>query len=223
MTRWAGSIAAVAAIALCAYFGYRMAALERRVGALTERLGETPSTDGSAGAGAGSGYEQRLTALEREQVALREDLHTLETATDPTPPRPAQVATAGHPLGEQHILSVIGKETSRIRDRQLEFHRERWVEQREIALEQFAQSQKLSARQRDMLQQLLTSELDAMVGILKQPDAGENPERVADDWMAALEATDYAAHKLLDPAQANAWNFARLIERRVLWPWLPAP
>jgi hypothetical protein len=223
-TWWAGSVAAVAAVALCAYFGYRMAALERRVDSLTERLGQRPS-EGTAGAGAGSGYEQRLAALERDQLTLHDDLRTLEAATaDPTQPRTGADQPAGaQPVVEQRILSVIGKEQSRIRDRQLEFHRQRWLEQREAALDQFAETQKLSSRQRDTLHQLLADELDGIVTILKRPDAGENPERVADDWRATLEATDYAAHKLLDPAQTNAWDVARFIERRILWPWLPEP
>jgi hypothetical protein len=218
-TWWAGS---VAAIALCAYFGYRMAALERRVDTLTERLGQRPS---EGGGGMGSGYEERLAALERDQHTLHDDLRTLEAATaDPMQPRPASDQPAGaQPGAEQRILSVIGKEQSRIRDRQLEFHRQRWLEQREAALDQFAQAQKLSSRQRDGLQQLLTDELDGIVNILKRPDAVENPDRVADDWVATLEATDYAAHKLLDPAQTNAWDVARFVERRILWPWLPEP
>ena len=46
---------------------------------------------------------------------------------------------------------------------------------------------------------------------------------VADDWRATLDATDYAARKLLDPAQTGAWDVARFVERRILWPWLPEP
>lgn len=223
-TWWAGSVAVVAIVALFAYLGFRVTALERRVDVLLERLGTTPSSDGAAGAGSGSGYEQRLASIEREQGTLRDDLRTLEAATgtvDPAQPRTAAAALANQPGGEQHILSVIGREQSRIRDRQLEFHRDRWLDQREAALDQFAQTQKLSARQRDMLHQLLSNELDGIVEILRRPDAVENPERVADEWLSALGATDYAAHKLLDPAQTAAWDVARFIERRILWPWLP--
>lgn len=210
-----------AALALFGLMGWRVLSLEQRVERLSKRLGEAPYAGGAGAPSPGSGYEQRLAVLEREQRMLVDDLRTLEQATaDPMLPRAAPT-TAETSAGDQRILSLIGRTQDRIRDRQLEFHRARWLEQREAALEEFATRFKLSPRQTDQLSMLLADELDRIVEIMRRPDAAENPERVAEDWVAALATTDSNAHRVLDAAQIPAWDTVRLLERRVLWPWLP--
>jgi hypothetical protein len=211
-------------VALSSYLAYRVIALEHRVDALGGRLGApAPDNAGNTGtAGAASQKSQdhakRIEALEQQALSLREDLQSLEAATADFPD-PGAVADPAS--GEQRILSVIGREQSRIRDRQLQFHRERWLEWRRSALDNFAQAVRLSPAQTDDVQRLLSDEVDALVDILRRPDAAENPERAANDWLDTLEATDRAAERFLTPEQADQWTTARTVERRVFWPWLP--
>jgi cell division protein FtsB len=202
------------AVALSGLLGYRVVRLEQRVGALSRQLG---AQGASAAAGEQRNYEQRLSALEREARALRDDLETLEKATGE---RPA-VAAIDTAANAQQILSVVGREQERIRDRQLQFHRARWLEWRESALDNFAQAHRLSPVQTEQLHQLLAAEVEALVEILRRPDVAENPERASNDWLDRLELTDRAAHNILDAAQVGPWDTARAIERRVFWPWLP--
>jgi hypothetical protein len=210
-----------AALALFGYMGYRVLSLEQRVEQLSRRLGEAPSGGAAGAPSQGSGYEQRIATLERDQRMLVDDLRTLEQATaDPIAPR--HIPSALDPgAGEQRILSLIGRQQTRVLDRQLEFHRTRWLEQRETALEEFATRFKLSPRQTDQLSELLVDEIDRLVEVMRRPDAAENPERVADEWRATLATTDSSAHRVLDPSQIPAWDTVRLLERRILWPWLP--
>ena len=217
-------ISALLALALVlggSYFGYRVARLEQRVDALQLQLGR-PAPEGTAsdkpdGAGTGGGHEHRLLALERDVTSLRDELRTLEQARA----RKGESTAAQAAGNEKQILSVVDREQSRIRDRQLEFHRTRMIEGREAALEDFAQRYGLSPSQTDQLHELLTDEVDRMVEILRRRESLENPEQATADWMATLEQTDDAAHRVLDPAQRGPWDQARAVERHVLWPWLP--
>lgn len=209
------------AVIVCGLLGYRTVRLEQRIEALVRQLG-APGAGGAAAAG-GSGappvqgdHEQRLRTLEQEARALREDLQTLEEATG------ERTVAAGAPTQtDQRILSVVTREQERIRDKQLEFHRARWLEWREGALDTFAQSNRLSPVQTDQLHRLLADEVEALVQLLRRPDVAENPERAANDWLDRLELTDRAARNILEPPQIVAWDQARTVERRVFWPWLP--
>jgi hypothetical protein len=216
-------ISLAAALLVCGFLGYRTIRLEQRVDALGRQLG-APNAGGAAGAAASgkaqtSGdHEQRLRSLEQEARALRDDLQTLEEATG------ERTTAAVDPSGsDQRILSVVTREQERIRDRQLEFHRARWLEWREGALDNFAQTNRLSPVQTDQLHRLLADEVDALVQLLRRPDVAENPERAANDWLDRLELTDRAAHNILAEPQISAWDQARTVERRVFWPWLPEP
>jgi hypothetical protein len=211
------------ALMLCALLGYRVVRLEQRVGALSKQLGNPPPADGDGKAVAQSpqgrgDYEQRLSALAREITALREDLQSLEEATGERPPPTAAFDAPG---GEQRILSVIEREQNRIRDRQLQFHRARWLEWRQEALDKFAQMHNLSPVQTQRVYEVLAAEIEALVELMKRPDFAENPERAASDWLERLELTDSAAHEILDPPQRFAWDAARTHERNTFWPWLP--
>ena len=163
------------------------------------------------------GLEPRLVAVEKELRALREDVHTLEKATETTLALPAPGANAD----PRQILSVVKGESDRIRDRQLDFARARWTEGRKEALELFATEHKLDGQQKEQIQEILDSESDKLVAVLRKPDVLENPEQMAADWNAVLRDTDRAAAGILEPNAVAAWTTARTIERRVLWPWLP--
>lgn len=215
------AVLALALVLSASYFGYRITRLEQRIDALNKQLGAPPATpplDAAHDEKPLAGHEQRLTALEQGLHALRDDLRTLEEATADKP----QVADLSAPGASQKILSLVAGEQNRIRDRQLQFHRERWVEWRQAALKEFAERQGLTPAQSEQLRQLLTDEVDKMVDILRRPDALENPDQATKDWAATLEETDNSAHRVLEPAQRGPWDDSRTLERRVLWPWLPA-
>lgn len=209
------------ALGLCALLGYRVVRLEQRMAALDKQLGLPAAATSSAASANAPGqtrdYQQRLTTVEREIAVLREDLTTLEEATGERP----ELSALNAPGGEQRILSVVERKQNLIRDRQLQFHRARWLEWRQGALDNFAAMHGLSPQQTDRLYRLLADEVEGLVTLLKQPDAAENPERMANDWLDRLELTNDAAHEVLDPAQRAAWDAARMVERRTFWPWLP--
>jgi hypothetical protein len=192
---------------------YRLVTLEQRLDALGKRLGQAAPA-GSTRAAA-PGLEERLSKLEAEIATLRQSVRELEQAEDPA------LAQAEPNLPEDKILSVVGRAQSRVLDRQLQFHRDRWLEWREGALGQFAHDFGLSAGQTQELHQQLADEVDAMVEIMRRPDAFENPEQSATDWQARLDQTDDVARRVLAPHQLVAWEAARTAERQTLWPWLP--
>jgi hypothetical protein len=163
-----------------------------------------------------SGLEPRLSSVEKDLRSLREDLRTLESATESTlAPEPA----AG--VDPRQILAVVKGDSDRIRDRQIDYARKRWDQDRKTALDQFSIDQKLAPEQQTQIQELLDGESERLVALMRRPGALENPEQLAADWRTALRDTDDAAHGVLEPAQKRAWDAARVFERRVLWPWLP--
>src|SRR4051794_8926033 len=132
------ALLAVALVLAGSYFGYRITRLEQRIEALNKQLGEPPAAplrDAEHDQKPLAGHEQRLTALEQDLHALREDLRTLEEATADKP----QAADLNAPGASQQILSLVAREQNRIRDRQLQFHRNHWVDWRAAALADFAQ------------------------------------------------------------------------------------
>src|SRR4051794_14857352 len=88
------------------YFGYRITRLEQRLEALDTKLG-APEIAAAPVGGANrpvAAHEQRLSALEHDVHALRDDLRTLEQAVNgPAIPPPT-------PGNEQQILSIMGRE-----------------------------------------------------------------------------------------------------------------
>ncbi len=222
MRFWA--LLALALVLAGGLFAYRVASLERRVDALDLRLGpeaEAAEHTESEGGQAAAGYAQRIAALEAEVRALRERLDASPAAVKGTRAAASAASAAASAASEQRILAVVERQQARVRDRQLAFQRSRWLQWRETALDDFAQRFGLSPWQTEQLHQLLSDELDKMVELLRRPDALENPEKGAADWVAMLQQTDDAAHRVLDPAQITAWDQARTAERNVLWPWLP--
>jgi len=212
-------------LALCVgYLAMQVHSLSQRVDGLRAQLGApAPSGDDAGHPPAGgdtkpadaakSGHEQRLAKLEAEQKSLRADLRTLEEATADT--------FAVPDADPKQVLNIVGQEATRIRDRQLDFQRSRWLKWRSATLDQFARAYGLSEEQSSQIDDLLTSETDRLVDVMRQPHAAENPEQVATDWATVLHDTDVAAHGILDPQQIGPWDSARAFERRVLWPWLP--
>ncbi len=213
-------ILCVAAVALLAV---RVVQLEGQLERAEQRLGGGQASSAPASAGAALepakpvGLEPRLAAVEKDLRALRDDLRTLEKATEST----MAVPTAEASTDPRQILSVVKGESDRIRDRQLDFVSGRWSAARKAALDRFTVEQKLEPEQKAQVQELLDTETNKLVALMRRPDALENPEQLAADWGAALRDTDRAAQAVLEPQQVPAWSMARAIERRVLWPWLP--
>jgi hypothetical protein len=222
------NVVAIVVIALLGGFlWYRQAALENRIDRLTEQLGAgatvaapadsdgsepDPSSDPGADAARAIGsHSARLSAVEAGLKSVQADVRSLEEATGDS----AKMVT------DQQILSVLKQQGTKVMDSQLKFHRERWLEQREVALNDFSRRLGLNQTQNDQLWDLLSSETDKMVEILKNPELAEDPERAARVWKESLLDTDAEAHRVLDPQKAAAWDQVRLVERRLLWPWLP--
>ncbi|HKU44986.1 MAG TPA: hypothetical protein VJR89_42795, partial [Polyangiales bacterium] len=151
--------------------------------------------------------------LEDGLRSLRSDFRSLEKATADLP----QDKT----VNDQQILSVMKEQGAKAMETQLKYHRERWLDQREQALNSFVKRYSLNESQNDQLWGLLSGEIDKMIDILRKPESFEDPEHAAQEWKQMLLETDAAAHKVLDPQAALAWDQQRTMERKVLWPWLP--
>jgi hypothetical protein len=208
-----------AALAILGFLGFRLRDVEQRVAALVTRLGETgprstslaPTAKRDGGPPPNArGFEQRLSALERQVEALSR----LDFVS-----KPANVT--GSVAKEEAILSVVERETSRIRDVQLEWQRARWLEAREQQVTVLAAQLKLERRQTTELYRALEHEADAMVGVLKRPELALDPDQAASDWQAVLKHTDERAKSVLTPEQQQFWTQLRQFERAVFWSWLP--
>jgi frataxin-like iron-binding protein CyaY len=205
------------------FFWYRQSSLERRIDELTEQLGAANAVAGEESAvpdavpkagepaAAIGSHATRLSALEAGLKAIHADLRSLEKAT----------GDGTKMVTDQQILSVMKEQGSKVMENQLKFHRERWLEQRETALNDFSRRYGLNQTQNDQLWDLLSSETDKMVEILRNPELAEDPERAARVWKESLLDTDAEAHRVLDPQKAVLWDQARFAERKLLWPWLP--
>lgn len=223
------ALAIVLALAV-AYLGYRVVTLEQRLDAVNAQLG-APAASGpgaldgprpTAIARAAQaqpakppalGLEPRLAKLEHELASLRADVSSLEAATESTLNQP--------PADPKQILSVVGSEVSRIRDKHLEFQRDQWLKWRRAGLAQFATEHALSDQQRAGIDNLLSDELDRWVELLRREDLADKPDELSAEARAALRDTDEAARDVLDNMQYVRWMQIRAVERRVLWPFLP--
>lgn len=214
------------AAALCAvvvgFFGYRSVVLEQRIDALRRQLGETPAAADPSSSKANvavSGDQSvsqraRLGELEKGVTSLDAKLRTLRYASGGAPNLPENEM-------REEILSVVQRESSRVRDVQLDWSRERWQEARDQQLAAFARDYGLSSDQTATMQKGLAHEVDAMVEVLRRPTLFEEPERTVKDWQALRTVTDETAERTLTPAQLQAWNLVREFERKILYPWLP--
>jgi hypothetical protein len=162
---------------------------------------------------AAQGLEPRLDKLEHDVSALRADVRSLEAATETTLNQP--------PADPKQILSVVGSEVSRVRDKHLEFQRGQWIKWRRMGLAQFASENTLSDQQRAELDDLLSDELDRWIELLRREDLADKPEQIASEARNALRDTDEAARNVLDNMQYVRWMQVRAVERRVFWPFLP--
>jgi hypothetical protein len=214
-------ILGAAALVLFGWLGFRILDLERRVSHLSEQLG-TASADAMPAATTSEhvtvvnttpqGYEQRLRALEERLDKLASAQSSLARMT----------GKDGHADADNQILSVIEREGNRIRDVQIEYHRPRWIEARDAQVDAFAQATHMTGQQTQILKGVVEREVEDFVAVLKKPDLMEDPDGATTAWQAALDKTNDTAHKLLTPPQAALWDQARLFERQLLWPWLPA-
>lgn len=217
-------VAAVSVVGLAGYFGYRQWSLERRVDELSRQLGATQSGEAEPAPAPSKGHEpavppaapssyaERIRLLELGLSSLRADFRSLEKATADLPDKGAT---------DQQILNVMKDQGAKVMEKQLSYHRERWLDQRELALNSFVQRFNLNQQQSDQLWGLLSGEIDNMIELLKNPESFEDPERAANEWKKMLLDTDSAAHKVLDRDKAIAWDQQRQVERKLLWPWLP--
>lgn len=218
-------VVVLAALGLAGFLGYRQWILERRVDELARQLGAAQSGDTVAAQAPDNGsnapaippaappsYAERMKALEKALASVRADVRSLEKATEDLPDKGAS---------DQQILNVMKAQGAKTMEKQLNYHRDRWLEQREAVLNSFVQRNNLSQAQSDQLWGLLSGEIDKMIDILKNPESFEDPERAATAWRDMLLATDSAAHKVLDRNAAIAWDQQRQVERKFLWPWLP--
>ena len=175
-----------------------------------------------SGAARASGSSNPLPqGLEQRVASLEEKLRSLPKAHGKTAASGPCENCAEGTSQEAAVLSIVARENSRIRDVQLEWHRARWGETRQQQLAVFAGQHKLRPEQTAELNRALEHELDAMVSILKRPDAAEDPDQAATDWQSVLKETESRVKTILTPEQEQAWMQGRVFERRVLWPWLP--
>jgi hypothetical protein len=202
-------IATAGAIVLCAFLAYRVVRLEGRIDELMTQVqdAEVPAAD----------HGRRIEALANELTRMRQELSLVERQTRGK----VDVEDLDDSVSEDRILSVVTSEAERIRDRQLEFQRDRWVEHRDQALDDFVRRHGVAAQQAQRLRELVTEEIDSLTELLKTKDALDNPEQAASDWAAILSDTDRQVASLLTAEQLASWQQARLLERKVLWPWLP--
>lgn len=217
-------VVVLAALGLAGYLGYRQWALEQRVDALARQLGAAQSGDTASAQApdepnapaippaAPSSYAERVAKLEKGLASVKSDVRSLERATEDLPDKGAS---------DQQILNVMKAQGAKTMEKQLSYHRDRWLEQREAVLNSFVQRNKLTQAQSDQLWGLLSGEIDKMIELLKNPESFEDPERAATAWRDMLLSTDSAAHKVLDRDAAIAWDQQRQVERKFLWPWLP--
>jgi hypothetical protein len=212
---------AVALALVSSLLVYRIVSLDQRIDVLSKKVAQATGSTGSSGSDPKAkalGLERRVATLEAKVQALQTDLRELEQADL----APSALQGAANKPADDQILSVVGRVQDRIRDRQLQFHRARWLKWRASALDGFAEQLGLSSWQTEQLHQLLSDEVDGMIEIMRRPEALENPEQAASEWQARLDQTDTAARRVLEPSQLSAWEQARAAERQTLWPWLPA-
>jgi hypothetical protein len=220
-------VVVVVGLGLAGYFGYRQWVLEQRIDVLARQLGAAQSGDTASEQSpqehepnapeippaAPSSYAERVATLEKSLASVRADIRSLEKATADLPEKGG--------ASDQQILNVMKAQGAKTMEKQLSYHRDRWLEQRESVLNSFAQRNNLSQAQSDRLWGLLSGEIDKMIDLLKKPESFEDPERAATAWKEMLLDTDSAAHKVLDRDAAIAWDQQRQVERKFLWPWLP--
>jgi hypothetical protein len=214
-------ILGAAALLPFGWLGFRILDLEQRVANLSGQLG-TPSAE----AAPTTTTSEHVTAVSNTPKGFEQRLRTLEERLDKLASAQSSLARMtgkdGRADADNQILSVIEREGNRIRDVQIEYHRPRWIEARDAQVDAFAQVTHMTGQQTQVLKSVGEREVDDFVAVLKKPDLMEDPDGATAAWQAALDKTNETAHKLLTPPQAALWDQARLFERQLLWPWLPA-
>ena len=133
---------------------------------------------------------------------------------------PATPSAATRSRQAQRILEVVEREQARVADEHLAYHKERWLESRDLALKQFDDAVGLTTIQYDRLQPLLHGEVERMAEMLKDERYRDDPAAFSEEWDATLEKTDLAVRSILTARQREAWEEARAVERALLFPWL---
>jgi hypothetical protein len=215
------------AVLVTGYLFVRLLGLEQRAAALSRRVGIPSAADASGSTesvhgGATPDFEQRLVALERELDALERHATAFDPASGTHAKDQAPASNvASAKISEAAILSVVERETARLRDVQLEWSRPRWLEAQRQTLDVFARQYGLSPEQSAGLSTALQREVDVMISQLRRTELAEDPDLAAQELSRLLEETDAHAQKLLNPSQLAAWQQGRAFARKVLFPWLP--
>ena len=213
-------IALVVAAFSCGMLGFRVVELEHRVDRLSQPRSadaNTGATDASTTPDADAEHARRLDDLAADVAALREDVDALSDEAQAKVDR----EDLDRSTSPDRILGVVTQEALRVRDRQVDFHRDRWVDMRERAAEEFAARHALTRSQASEIQRLLVAEVDEMVAIFKAHGADEDPKEAVAEWMEMLRETDRKAKRILSPEQVAPWDAGRTYERKVFMPWLP--
>lgn len=219
-------IVSVLFFVLLAFLGaFRIADLEARLAALTatvERLERNAvAADGTAGRrlsaekASDAGISASVAALGSRQAAPVE-MARMQREIDGLR---AQVQTGRTP--DERIIDVVDRKREAVFAKHLDFHRERWVEGRAGALDLFSKAAKLTNRQQEQLDELLTDEIDRVMELLRDPSIRDEPGRLAEAWDEEFNETDAQVRSFLVPFQRERWEQARAYERAKFFPWLP--
>jgi cell division septum initiation protein DivIVA len=163
--------------------------------------------------------DARLASLDERLAVIDDRVAALE---DGAPARSANaVVAAANSAEARSILTVVEREQRRVLDKQLRYHRERLIEQRQASLDDFSTRFGLTPVQTQRIHRLLLDETDEIFRVLGSQETSEDPDRAGRDLRAWLEETDRKAGLLLNPVQQQAWAEARAIERNTIMPWIP--
>lgn len=220
--RLATSFAGAGVLVALGFFSYRILALEQRVAVLDKassaRTTTAPATSPIESVNASD--ERTPKDVETRIQSFQKRVGALENAPRGLPTNNGIVDEA-RLREEQAILSVIERESRRVQDAQLDWHKAHWMDARKQHLAAFASSQKLKPAQTAKLNAAIERELNAIVDVMKRPSFAEEPDEVANDWLEVLSETDRQAQAVLDPDQYQTWQQGRVLGRKLLWPWLP--
>ena len=208
------------------YLAMRVSALDSGVRRLEDAVAGLESAEPQAAASLPAPVGRHATGISGDHGGLAAQAAEASEVTAPVPgpsaragePRAPSVATRSRQA--QRILEVVEREQARVADEHLAYHKERWLESRDLALKQFDDAVGLTTIQYDRLQPLLHGEVERMAEMLKDERYRDDPAAFAEEWDATLEKTDLAVRSILTARQREAWEEARAVERAFLFPWL---
>jgi hypothetical protein len=202
--------------------GYRSFGLESRVSALSSRAAAAedaepaPAQAPPVASVVADSDDPRLTAAAGNLARLREEVANLKR----------RLARAAHPedldsaANAERILQMVHGARVREQEKAISYYRDRWIAHRTQAVGAFGQRYQLSPEQREGLAGLLETETDAVVGLLQDPSALEDPDAATRRWRDIMNETDRGARRVLDSDQLEAFLELREAERERLGAWI---